>query len=164
MSSKKSKSDKKSHGNKLPSVKLGRILAILLYDSLIILALLIAAICVLFVSLSVINIPTPEPNNIYFRVYLLGIILSYYHICWAYMANGQTIGMKAWKVKLINTKAQYNKKNHISNLYVSQSILRLLGGLISLLCFGLGYLVMYFNKQHKTLSDLISDTQYQKIG
>ncbi len=138
--------------NTLKPVKLPRLLAILIYDSLIILALLLSAVSLLFILFTLFNINYPHPGNTYFRIYLLGVIFSYYHISWAYIAKGQTIGMRAWDVILDNNMRPFT---------LIQSILRIFGGLTGFFAFGLGYLLLYVNKNHKTLADYLSDSQYK---
>lgn len=138
--------------NSLKPVKLPRLIAIFIYDSLIIFALLLSAISVLFIILSLLNIDYPKPTSLYFRIYMLIIIFGYYHICWSHIAKGQTIGMRAWNVILDNNKQAFKLK---------QSILRIIGGLIGFFAFGLGYLLLYFNEHRKTLADFLSNSQYK---
>ncbi len=70
-----------------------------------------------------------------------GIYLIY---CWA--NGGQTLAMKAWKIKLINKK---NKSN--LNFFT----LRYLLSTLSLIFLGLGFLYMLFDKKNRYLHDRI---------
>lgn len=144
------------------SVKLGRLLAIVLYDSIILTAILLLAISLLFFLCLVINLNQPTPHSIGFRFYLASIIIGYYHLCWAYINNGQTIGMRAWKVKLINCK-NCTDGHMTARITIQQTILRIVGGIIGFFGFGIGYVILYLNKQHKTLADFISNTQYKLL-
>lgn len=79
---------------------LQRILAFI-YDTIIIFSLLIAAtILVLFFRAGA-EIPS---GNILFKFYLLNIILLYFIYFWC--KNGQTSGMAAWKIKLLDQNFQ----------------------------------------------------------
>jgi uncharacterized RDD family membrane protein YckC len=145
------------------SVKVGRLLAILLYDSIVLMAILVMAVNLLFFICLVINVNQPTPHSIGFRLYLASIIIGYYHICWAYMQHGQTIGMKAWKVQLINNKITSTPSIITTRITLPQTFLRMAGGILGFLGFGFGYLMLYFNKQNKTLADLVSQTQYRLL-
>jgi len=138
-------------------VKLARRLGIISYDLIIIAAILLLSTTFLFFVLFLLNIDSPEPYSIYFRLYLLGVIVSYYHVCWAYLEHGQTIGMKAWRVKLENNTAS---SNQISNkITLQQSILRILGGIITLVSLGTSNIILYLNKKHITLAEYLSKTR-----
>lgn len=133
-------------------ISLPKILGLITYDCLVVLTLLLTATTVLFILLTALGFNTPQPDSIYFRAYLFSVIISYYHICWAYIQNGQTIGMRAWNVSIIN-----NSQNN--SFTISQTILRVIGGIAGFLCFGLGYIWMYFNKEHKSWADYLSNSK-----
>lgn len=132
-------------------VKLPKLCAAIIYDLIVIIAILVFTTTLLFFCCFILHIITPEPHNILFRVYICGIVFAYYHVCWHYMRYGQTIGMKAWDIKLSN-----NKNRPISLL---QSLQRIIGGILGFLTFGFGYLYIYFNKNNNSLADLLSDTK-----
>ena len=93
-----------------------------------------------------------ETNNLARWIQFLILVFSgpsFYTYFW--LANdGQTLGMQAWKIQLIREKG---------DLSVSVCLLRCLISLISILIFGLGYLLILVNKDNKSLSDLITNTQ-----
>lgn len=141
-----------------------RIIAAITYDLLVIFCLLILSITFLLFTLGLFNIDINNSDiiynishGIYFRLYLFSIILAYYHICWSYCPNNQTIGMRSWKLTLINNKSKSSK------ISITQSILRIVGGVIGFIIFGLGYIILYFNKNKLTLSDYISKTKISKL-
>ncbi len=126
--------------------KLGRRIGALIYDSLILLAILLfASVPIVFLAPSNINIS----HSFIYRGYLLLITIIFYHICWH--QSGQTLGMRSWKIKLINL----DDNKPISFI---QSTIRVLTAIPAFLFFGLGYFMLYFNKQHATLHDLASGT------
>lgn len=137
-------------------VKLPRLLGVIFYDLLVIVTLLLSATSILFIFLSIIGFAPPEPHNINFRIYLFTVIYAYYYICWTYIPKNQTIGMRAWNIRLVN---------NISNkpLSYSQTLLRIIGGILGFISFGLGYFLIFCNKQRKSLADYLSDSQLQII-
>ena len=70
--------------------------------------------------------------------------------CYFWIKTGQTLGMAAWKIKLITSN---NKK-----ITLYQCLLRIFFAIISILCFGLGYLCLLIGEK-KTWHDKISNTE-----
>lgn len=129
----------------LQPAKLGRRIGALTYDSLILLAILLfASVPIVLLAPSNINIS----HSFAYRGYLLLVTIIFYHICWH--QSGQTLGMRAWKIRLIS-----NDNKPIS---FTQSAIRVLTAIPAFLFFGLGYFMLYFNKQRATLHDLASGT------
>ncbi len=145
----------------LKAAKLPRLLGSILYDLIIIIAILLFATTLLFFICLLLSINQPEPQNIYFRAYLAVIIFSYYHWSWAY--HRQTIGMKAWNLVLIN-HTHLDKITQITPITLGQSLLRIIGGVIGAICFGFGYIYLYLNKQRKTLADSLSNTKIYHVS
>ena len=84
-------------------------------------------------------------GNIFYQLYLLIIILTYY--LWFWIKHGQTLGMKSWKTYVLNTD---NTK-----INIRQGILRITLALIG------GHLVLIFT--NKSLQDIISNSHIVKI-
>ena len=84
-------------------------------------------------------------GNIFYQLYLLIIILTYY--LWFWIKHGQTLGMKSWKTYVLNTD---NKK-----INIRQGILRIILALVG------GHLVLIFTS--KSLQDIISDSHIVKL-
>ena len=83
--------------------------------------------------------------NIFYQLYLLVIIITYY--LWFWIKHNQTLGMKSWKTYIINTD---NKKV----LSIKQCLLRIFVSLIG------GHLLLIFHKE--SLQDIISKTKLVK--
>ena len=66
-------------------------------------------------------------DNIVYRIYLGIIIISYYTYFWK--VHGQTLGMKSWKVYLIN----HNSGEITFNQCIIRIIFALLGGHVTML-------------------------------
>ena len=84
-------------------------------------------------------------GNIFYQLYLLIIILTYY--LWFWIKNGQTLGMKSWKTYVLNTD---NTK-----IKIRQGLLRIILALVG------GHLVLIFTS--KSLQDIISDSHIVKL-
>lgn len=95
------------------------------------------------------TIPTDSIVNIILSSFWLLIPFLYYGYYWT--KQGQTLGMKAWKIKAIS-----NNNKPISWM---QSTLRFFGAL-----FGLGFLWMIIDKEQLPLQDRLSKTQLIKYS
>ena len=84
-------------------------------------------------------------GNIFYQLYLLIIILTYY--LWFWIRHGQTLGMKSWKTYVLNTD---NTK-----INIRQGIIRIILALVG------GHLVLIFTS--KSLQDIISDSHIVKL-
>lgn len=113
-----------------PPASLLKQLAAMLYDSLLILAVLFLATAIALV----LNHGEAIKSNPLFTVYLLFTVFSFY--AWFWHKSGQTLGMRAWKIRIVSEFG--------GNPSWGISYLRLMFALLSLLCFGLGYLWRLF--------------------
>ena len=84
-------------------------------------------------------------KNIFYQLYLLFIIITYY--LWFWIKHNQTLGMKSWKSYIVN-------KNNEKKLSIKQCLLRMLIALIG------GHLFLLFRKE--SLQDIISKTKLVK--
>jgi len=113
-----------------PSASLIKQLAAMLYDSLLIFAVLFlaSAIALIFNQGEAIN------SNPVFNIYLLFVVFTFY--AWFWQKSGQTLGMRVWKIRIIDDSG--------NNPGWGVSYLRLCFSLLSWLCLGLGYLWRLF--------------------
>jgi uncharacterized RDD family membrane protein YckC len=117
----------------------------MLYDGLILLGLLIVA--------SALALPFGDVNKValqdfWFTIWLFLVCLTYFVGCWHY--GGMTVGMRAWKIKLIN-----HDGGHIT---LSMCLLRFLVSLISLLAGGLGFFWALWDQKNRTWHDMTAAT------
>ena len=84
-------------------------------------------------------------QNIFYQLYLLFIIITYY--LWFWIKHNQTLGMKSWKSYIVN-------ENNEKKLSIKQCLLRMLIALIG------GHLFLLFRKE--SLQDIISKTKLVK--
>ena len=89
-----------------------------------------------------------EPKTLWFQLLLLTEIALYYIYSWK--NGGQTLGMRAWKIKL----APQQSDNHLLLL-----ILRFLVGLLSTVCLGLGIWWQYLDKKNRSWMDMASNSR-----
>lgn len=126
-----------------PSASLFKQLAAMLYDSFLIFAVLFVAAAV---ALAV-NQGEAIESSPMFSAYLLFTWFSFY--AWFWHKSGQTLGMRAWKIRIVSEFG--------GNPSWGISYLRLIFALLSLLCFGLGYLWRLFKPY--TWHDKLSQTR-----
>ena len=131
-----------------PSASLIKQLAAMLYDSLLIFAVLFmaSALALLFTGGEAI-----EASPL-FNLYLLFTVFSYY--AWFWKKSGQTLGMRVWKIKIVS------ELGGLPSWGISY--LRLAFALLSLLCIGLGYAWRLFKPY--TWHDRLSQTRVIDIS
>tara|TARA_X000000368_G_C23038010_1_gene715499 strand:- start:2011 stop:2427 length:417 start_codon:yes stop_codon:yes gene_type:complete len=124
----------------------------LLYDSFAVLGIILS----LTLLLVLFNGGAPEKGSIADLTQLLITVLSgpiFYSYFW--LANkGQTLGMQAWKIRLISNEG----------LTIRVCLLRCAFSTFSFLFFGLGYLYILFNKDNRSLADIITKTKIIKVS
>jgi uncharacterized RDD family membrane protein YckC len=131
-----------------PPASLIKQLAAMVYDSLLIFAVLFfaTAIALLF------NHGEAIQSNLWFKIYLWLILCTYY--AWFWQKSGQTLGMRAWRIRLVSAAG--------ANPSWAICYLRLLSALLSLLCLGLGYWWRLFKPY--TWHDRLSHTRIVNLS
>ena len=122
----------------------------MLYDAVILLALLIVATAI---ALPFGDINKVALHDFWFTLWLLVVVFGYLAGCWRY--GGMTMGMRAWRVKLIGADEQV--------ISWSRCLLRFLIGLVSLAAFGLGILWALVDSRNRGWHDLAARTLLIKI-
>jgi len=121
-------------------------LAALFYDSCILVALAFITTGIVLLCRDNQSIPS---HTLWYQLLLLSIGLSYWLTAMRW--GGQTIGMRAWQLKVIQSQGQ--------PMNWASVFKRLCYLLISLLSFGIGYLWMFFDKQRHTWYERQSNTK-----
>lgn len=150
----------------VPAPLLKRFLAIL-YDSLIAFFIIILAIIILqFLVISIFDINTvaipngqnealgkeiPADSFLTYFFKSLWLILSLFYFSYFWVKRGQTPGMKVWKLRVINADNE--------NISVYQAVKRYLFAF-----FGLGLIWALFNKRHRALQDILSNTHLVSVS
>jgi len=125
-----------------------RRLAAIAYDSLLIAAIWMLVGSIHLYAFGIVQAATSLKNNILFAL-VLAVYFGFF--CWFWMKNGQTLGMRAWRIKLQNI--------HPGELTLRQCLIRLCAAVPSLAFFGLGYLWLYIDKNHDCLHDRLSKSK-----
>ncbi|MEM1243573.1 MAG: RDD family protein [Pseudomonadota bacterium] len=131
---------------KASTVSLIRRAAALLYDGLILFAIMLLFTGVVIIIRHDKAIP---PESLWFQGILIAICLIYF--CYFWIRYGQTLGMLAWKIKL-------SQKNG-NPIHFKQAIFRFFLACLSLLVFALGFIFCLFNKEKLTLHDKLLGTR-----
>ena len=128
-----------------------RILAVMFYDTLILLSILMLAS---FIAVLVNKGEAIEQGNLLFIAYLF--VISWLFYCWFWTHGGQTVGMRAWKVSLLS-----HRGDHVT---WRQASLRFIAAFISWIPAGLGFWWQYLGKKQQSWADILSGTylQYNK--
>ncbi len=125
---------------------LARRLASIIYDLLLLLAVLFAASIPVTMGL---GITYGHPLYIGYVVYIYVVIFLYYG--WFWVHGGQTPAMKTWNIRLVGTNG-----NKIS---WKQALYRFLSAIISCLFLGVGFLWSLIRKDKASWHDLLSNTR-----
>ena len=130
---------------------LPRRLAALIYDSLALFALLFAAtVPVLFLT----GGEAVGPNRPAFTAYLLAV--SYVHFGWCWTRSGQTLGMRAWKMRVRTRDGR--------PLGWRSSLARFAAALVSIGAAGAGLLWVAFDRDGMSLHDRLSGTVLEMVS
>lgn len=130
-------------------ISIWRRLASILYDFLLVLAVLI------IMSIPFFSFDLQENNLLKVTIQIYYYLITQYFFVWFWVHNQGTLGMKTWKIKII-----CNNNNRLS---YKQAIIRFNVAIFSLLFFGLGFLISFFRKDKKCFHDIISKTALIKL-
>ena len=131
-----------------PAVGLFRRLMAIFYDIFLLTAILFLATALVNATNSGEAIDQ-EKNYIFFLDIYLGSIIFFY-FGWFWTHGGQTLGMKTWKIKLIDKNSQF--------IGWKQVVIREMTAVISWLFLGLGFIWSIFDKNKRSWHDITSKT------
>jgi uncharacterized RDD family membrane protein YckC len=129
----------------LPTPGILRRLASMLYESLLLVAVLFLA-SFLFVGLTL-GSTAPLVRTV-FQAYLLAVVAAYF--IWFWLRGGQTLAMKTWHLRLVNADG--------TALNLRQAALRFLLALPCVL-LGIGMLWAFFDRERQFLHDRLARTR-----
>jgi uncharacterized RDD family membrane protein YckC len=133
------------------SAGFGRRFAALLYDTLLLAALMLiftTALVMLFARSAIVP-ETAGPWVYLYRAALLAIVIGYYFLNWT--RSGQTLGMRAWHLRAVNDAG--------ARMSGRAALLRFVCGVIAWAPAGLGVLWLYVDSEHLAVHDRLSRTR-----
>lgn len=135
----------------MPNASLPKRLAAIIYDSLLLLALMFLAT----LPFLAIHGGAVDPGDIPYRLTLLVVAWSFFVGFWSYF--GRTLGMQSWRLRVEDSNG------NVPNLKAAS--IRFFAAIISWLPLGLGFLWQLWDKDDLSWHDRISGTrlvQYPK--
>jgi len=134
----------------------GRRLAALLYDALLLAALLmIFTGGALFFTHGAAVVPATAGAWVYlYRAGLVLLIAGYYLLNW--LRSGQTLGMRAWRLRVVSDSGK--------PLALKAAALRVLLGVMAWAPAALGVLWMYVDRDRLALHDRLSKTRVVRVS
>jgi uncharacterized RDD family membrane protein YckC len=129
-----------------------RRLAAILYDALLLGALLVVASAIITVPVGLIfGQPAAAElgGNPLFMLWLELIPLLFF--TWFWQRGGQTVGMRAWRLKLVSRDGQ--------SVTLGRALLRFFTALLSWIPFGLGFLWILVDPERLAWHDRLSGTR-----
>ena len=134
-----------------------RRLGAILYDSMLVTAVVFAAFTLVYLLLAFgFGIKDINELGLYkylFFIYMLAVAVGF-HI-WFWTHGGQTLGMRTWSMKLFSEDG--------GKVSTRQALVRYLVAVVSLLAFGLGFLWSLFDKEKRSWHDMASGTRLVSV-
>jgi uncharacterized RDD family membrane protein YckC len=121
-----------------------RYLAAVIYDFILLIAVLFFATALLLPF----NDGRAIDSQIFYSLYLL--LVSFLFYGWFWTHGGQTLGLRAWKIKALSNIHQ--------PITWRQASIRFIIAIISWGCLGLGFLWVLVDKEQRSWHDLASKT------
>lgn len=123
-----------------------RLLASMLYETLVVAAILLIGFLLPQIVLS--GFGFMAPGKILW-IHVFALLLVYF--TWFWLHGGQTLAMKTWKLRIVNTDG--------GQLRPLQAVLRYLAAWPSIALFGIGILWALVDKDRQFLHDRIAGTR-----
>ena len=128
-----------------------RLLSSILYDLIALAAIWFFAGLIVVIALQG---KAVDPENLLFLLYLIVVAYAYFGWCWT--RGGQTLGMKAWKIKLVTTEAD-------QTIGWKCAAIRFAVAILSLSALGLGFFWSVIDRDSRTWHDRISRSYMLKV-
>ncbi len=130
-----------------PPASLPRRLMAIVYDSLALTAILIAAA---LPPVLIVGGAMPNPMiRLAFQLYLAGITFLFFG--WFWVHGGQTIGMRAWRLRVVSPDGRA--------IGWRTAMIRILFALVSAACLGIGYLWILIDREQRAWHDRLSKSR-----
>ncbi|QEP45161.1 RDD family protein [Ectothiorhodospiraceae bacterium BW-2] len=129
---------------------LWRLLAILLYDSLLLFGVIFIAHWLLLLLLGPELTGSGHP-----LLFLYTLLVAFLFLGGFWTHGGQTLGMKAWRVKVVNLNGE--------PLSWSMAAMRFIAALVSWSLLGLGFLWIGVDREQRSWHDILSKTRLIRL-
>jgi uncharacterized RDD family membrane protein YckC len=127
-------------------VSLLRRLGAMIYDFFLLATVLIIASFLVVIPFDI------KPEDSFFLLYQVYIfVVAYVFYAWFWTHNGQTLGMRTWKMQLVNLDS--------SEITWGTALIRYCVAIFSWAVFGIGFLWSIWDKQKRTWHDIASKTK-----
>jgi uncharacterized RDD family membrane protein YckC len=123
--------------------------AAIFYDTLLLGALLLVAVALVTFSLEMGLGYELDPTHPLYRIYLLLVSIAFF--VWFWTHGGQTLGMRAWRLRVVRSDGQ--------PLELKDALLRYAAALLSWAACGLGFLWILVDREQLAWHDRISKTK-----
>jgi uncharacterized RDD family membrane protein YckC len=133
-----------------PNAGLLRRFAAMLYDGFLVIAIWMTSTTLLVALVT----DGAEVIGFLYQVFLYLELTAFYIFFWRF--KGQTLGMQVWKIQLVDSEGEL--------LTYKACVLRFITATLSLVCAGLGFFWMYFNKERLTFHDIASKSHVIYLG
>ena len=130
--------------------RLPRRLLAIAYDALLLAGVLFAATFAILPFSGGIAIQPGNPLYLFFLT-----TIAYLYFAWPWLHGGQTLGMRAWKIRLVRASGDAPR--------IRETLLRFAGALLSLLPLGLGFLYALADRDGRALHDFLSGTRLIRV-
>lgn len=134
----------------LPAAPVPARLAAMVYESLLVLAVVFVAS---FIILPVVGEMRAPWQRHLFQTYILGVLFAYFSAFW--LRSGQTLAMKTWRIRLVSRSG--------ARLGLGQAALRFALALLGLLLGGIGFWWALVDRDRQFLHDRLSGTRLVRI-
>ncbi len=130
-----------------------RRLAAVLYDSLLLFSVLVAAAAAVVVPLDMLFDIRISPGNPLYTAYLVMVCFAFF--AWFWTHGGQTLGMRAWRIRVLRYDG--------TPLRLTDTLARFAAALLSWACLGAGFLWILVDPQKLAWHDRLSKTRLVKV-
>jgi len=133
-----------------PSATLKTRLAAMIYESLLVTAVLFLAAFVFIPLAGDVGVAWKRHA---FQIYLLGVLFAYFSLFW--MRSGQTLAMKTWRIRLVDRNGKL--------ISLKQALMRFILAFLGLGLFGLSIVWALFDRDRQFLHDRLAGTRLVRV-
>jgi len=126
----------------------------MLYDTLLVLPLIMVSVALFMFVRDLLWGPAVDDSAAQLQphmVQLVALVCTTGFFCAFWLKSGQTLGMQAWRIKLVNFSGDTPS--------AMQGITRCVAAVLSAVCLGLGYLWCLVDRNGRYWHDYISGTE-----